>query len=336
MGKSSSAKGGFGAVFAKDAEFLYYNGQRKIRKARLIARSGCAPRVVEDWAVPITHSSTLTLSADENVLIVTDTAGGHYGLLAETGEILWRSVAIGEGDAGIILPDESFLFASWEGALQRIDPTDGKAVVKPLRHDHQIRKLQFAPALACAFYRRILPADSERSRPSQSLWRLDVDTLEGREILPLSECNDIAVDPTGKFAVMVDDLLFGARPPSMSLLEYLLSEKNTQFDVCIHDLATQKVVQSRRFHFSDLTFTKLRWSPGGRIICFASGKGFGFLRRGDLEPFAFVPARFSSDVTFSADGTLMFLTAWETSTLLRVADLVDYPFSAAPHLAPLQ
>ena len=323
-------------MFAKDAELLYYNGQRSVRKARLITRFGRAPRVVEDWAVPITHSSTLTLSADENVLIVTDTAGGHYGLLAETGEILWRSVAIGEGDAGIVLPDESLLFASWEGALQRIDPKDGKAVVKPPRPDHQIRELQFAPALTCAFYRRVLAADSERCRPGQSLWRLDVDTLESTEILPLSVCNDIAVDPSGKFAVMLDDLVFGARPPSMSLLEYHLSEKNMRFDVCIHDLATQKVVQSRRFHFSEPSFKRLRWSPDGRTICFVYGNGFRFLRRGDLEPFAFVPARFSSDVTFSADGTLMFLTGWQTSTLLRVMDLVDYPFLAAQHLAQAQ
>lgn len=329
MGKSGISKGTYGAVFAKNGEFLFCNGVRKVRKARLLAGTDGAPRMVEAWAKPIIHSSMLTLGADEKVLIVSNTAGVHHGMKVETGEVQWRSAAIGEGDTGIILPDQSFLFASWDGALQRIDPRDGKAVVTAPRPDHQIRQLQYSPALGCVFYRRIIPADGIRSRPSQSLWRLDVETLEGTEALPLSFDANIAVDPSGKFAVSMTGLAAEAQPSEIGRLDDARSEKVARFDVCLYDLSTWKVMRRRQFLVAKLVVKKLRWSPDSGMICYASSKGFGFLRCCDLEPFAFVPSRFSSDVSFSADANLIFLSDWERSALLSVGDLDGHPFSAA-------
>jgi len=102
------------------------------------------------WQAKMTHAIHVVEAPDTGVVICTDTSGRHMALEARTGAERWRTTRSGEGHAGIVVPDltgtgtggEMFVYVTWTGAMQWLDPVTGAAMGKPEGFEFGIRHLR--------------------------------------------------------------------------------------------------------------------------------------------------------------------------------------------------
>ena len=74
-----------------------------------------------DWTYDTDQSVWGTLVIADGTLIFTDTGGNVYGVMAESGEALWRTQVSGEVVGGVSPIEDGFVVASKEGQLQAFD-----------------------------------------------------------------------------------------------------------------------------------------------------------------------------------------------------------------------
>lgn len=310
MTTGTKAKGGFSAIFSADGCTLYTHGQRKVRKQALQDRPGKAPRLTDIWSVGITHSSNLALTQDQSRLLVCDTSGRLNALYAATGALLWRNRSLGESNQGLILPDGSYLQVTWDGLTVRIDPEDGTELSRRLPTDRMMTEVVHISGSNSILYNSLSHFSADRSF-DQAVRRLDLDDGISHIVRPVRHRIMLATSPDGKHLASRESFLASDGMTAM-------------IDARIEDTASGRIIAQRTVPCGAQYDRSLCW-PDARFICHGDGDGFWFLDPTDLSPKALVPGAYAADVTFSPDGSLVFLSGWESSTLLRVADLAGFP-----------
>lgn len=306
MTAGTKEKGSFSSIFSADGHALFSHGLRKVRKQALQDRPGKAPRLTDLWSVGITHSSSLTLTQDQTRLLVTDTSGGLHALDATTGALLWRNKPLGESNRGLILPDGSYLQVTWAGFAVRIDPETGAELSRRPPTDRTLTEVVHIAGSACLIYTGCTPFKADMTY-DQAVRRLDLRDGISHALRPVRHRIMLATSPDGKRLASRESFLASDGKTAMT-------------DARIEDTASGRILAQRIMPSGAQHERALCW-PDARFVCHGDRDGFWFLDPADLSPKALVPWAYAADVTFSPDGSLVFLSGWEGSLLLRTADL---------------
>jgi outer membrane protein assembly factor BamB len=315
-------KGAYEAAFSADGAALFINGQRKVRCFDLITRPGRAPRAVERWSASIKHSSSLVPSRDGAILVVSDTSGRHHGLSTTTGDKLWQTKQIGEGHRGLILPDGAYLFISWDGKIQVLDPLTGCELQQKRSIAPSVFSLQSSSQSADLTYVHVTPPVRHDQSPIYKFCGLNLTTFTSINTPIHTESGRLSVSPDGH---RIADLSF------VRALDQKISVSQTTMRIVARQ--TGEILQERVLTGNLTTASRPVWSPDLQIVALTSlGKGFYFVDANTLLPIAEIPFRYASHVEFSSDGSLTCLCAWETSILIQTKDLTNWSrtFSAVP------
>lgn len=310
MTAGTKAKGAFSAIFLADGNALYSHGQRRVRKQALQDRPGKVPHRTDLWSVGITHSSCLTLTQDQTRLLVSDTSGGLHALDAATGALLWRNKPLGESNRGLILPDGSYLQVTRSGLAVRIDPATGAELSRRPPTDRMMTEVVHIAGSASLIYSGCTPFDADKTF-DQAVRRLDLRDGISHALRPVRHRIMLATSPDGRRLASRESFLASDGKTAMT-------------DVRIEDTASGRILAQRIVPRGTQYERALSW-PDARFVCHGDGDGFWFLNPTDLSPLALVPLAYAADATFSPDGTLVFLSGWEGSLLLRLADLGEFP-----------
>lgn len=310
MTTGTKAKGSFSAVFSTDGRALYSHGQRKVRKQALQERPGKAPRLTDLWSVGIRHSSGLTLTQDQTRLLVSDTSGGLHALDAATGALLWRNGPLGESNRGMILPDGSYLQVTWSGLAVRIDPETGAELSRRPPTDRHLTEVVHIAGSDSLIYFGCTPFRADMTF-DQAVRRLDLRDGISHALRPVRHRIMLATSPDGKRLASRESVLAGDGKTAMT-------------DARIEDTASGRILAQRILPSGAQYERALSW-PDTSFVCHGDGDGFWFLDPADLSPLALVPWAYAADIAASPDGSLVFLSGWEGSLLLRTADLSAFP-----------
>lgn len=310
MTAGTKAKGGSLAIFSADGRALFSHGLRKVRKQALQDRPGKAPRLTDLWSVGVAHSSSLTLTPDQTRLLVTDTSGGLHALDAATGAPLWRNKPLGESNRGLILPDGSYLQVTWSGLAVRINPETGAVLSRRPPTDRMMTEVVHVAGSTRIIYQGVSHFGTDGTVET-AVRRLDLDEGISQAMRPVRHRIMLATSPDGT--------LLASR-------EAFASSDGKTFltDARIEETASGRILSQRTYPFGAQHERALCW-PDPRFVCHGDREGFWFLDPRDLSPLAHVPLAYPAHATVSLDGSLVFLSGWEGSLLLRVADLSEFP-----------
>lgn len=252
------------------------------------------------WTAKIKDCLDVVEAPHANRMIATDTSGNHFGLCSRTGDILWRSDRIGEGDSGVIVEfrtkvlrsQEVFVFATWSGVVQRLDPSSGKDIAMPTQFYSQFRDLHLTSGSQLLFVTCLVPAKSDNDPVGRTLNLLDLGTNEVREVASSTFSQRIMVSPDGEKAVFVY-LVEGA---SGSMFD-----RSERWE--IKDIRTGSTLCERVFEQKDMLRQKAVWSPNGRYIATAGKAGHLILSAETLETVASVEGEYAQRPAFHPSGS---------------------------------
>lgn len=216
------------------------------------------------WSAKIPHGTHIVEAPQANRIVATDTSGKHYGLCRDTGEILWHTKKVGEGDSGLIwsqrekrsLPPEEFVFATWRGLVQRLDPIDGKEVAPLVQFPTQLYNLHLTSNDQRWFVESSIPPTTDSGQVVQALNLLDLEAGTMQEVMQTDGyTNAIRVSPDGEKALLV----YAATGP-----------EGTSERWEIKDLQTGATLHERTFEPRASFGSRSVWSPDGRYIAAAN------------------------------------------------------------------
>ncbi|WP_117191298.1 PQQ-binding-like beta-propeller repeat protein [Rhizobium terrae] len=270
------------------------------------------------WTARVRYCCHLVEAPEAGRIVATDTSGRHFGLCRDTGEILWQTEPVGEGDRGTLLADGTFLFATWNGLLQRLDPRDGSRVREPFRVGSQLRVLHLVPGTDFLTVVRLIPARSDRDPVGEVLCGLDVETFEMRELTDNTFASGMYISPGGSRIlcryIIADPIYEIGRRPS----KWVMRDRATGSSLCEHVFAPRP------------SFSRPVWSPEGRWIAFSSAEAHLFLSADGLVPFARVPGKFPGRPAFHPAGTEICLCRKDDCTIIATAQLSQWPCPGEP------
>lgn len=309
------------AFFVEGGESLITLVGNNVEKHRLSANVQGQLLPSRVWATKIKHCVNIVEAPQANRLIATDTIGRHFGLCSETGTIIWQSIKIGEGDPGTIVKyqtevsqsKEVFVFATWEGVLQRLDPVDGTDIAEPQDFQHQLRGLQTIPDAKSLFVTSLVPAKSDSDPVGEILNLLDPKTNILREVVPETFSLTIKVSLSGEKALFV----YSETGPSGSVHARL--ERWV-----IKDLRTGSIVCERTFEPFEALYYKAVWSPDGHHIATASKAGHLLISAGTLETVAMVDGKQAQTPAFHPAGTHICLCRSNNTKIVPVTFLKQH------------
>lgn len=306
-GPGTRFQGTYGAVFAAGGQSLFNFGPRRVARFDLTARKGRAPKPEKVWDRLITHAAHLALDEGAGRLVVGDTSGGHFGLSTETGEILWRTEAFGEGNAGVLLAGGSFLFTSWKGRAVRLCVATGAVQAQAELGGHMQNHLQRRADGALIYL--CCPSRAE-------LW------YELRQLDPL----DLSVR-TLPIRLDLGQRFFQLSPDG-TMAASLWHVTTDHQDIALHDATTGAPLRRSRLPTAEVVTRPPLWSPDGSLLIAPLREGFALLDAARLEPLAMVPWQYACTAAFSAESGLILLGGWSASLLLRHEDLAGWPVPA--------
>lgn len=165
------------------------------------------------WGAKMSHCVDVVEAPVAGVVICTDTSGRHLALAIDTGAVLWQTKAVGEGDCGLVIADptgqaatgEAFVYASWKGMLQILDPTTGAVLDRPEQFDpaqFSVRQLHrdTSGQLSVVLGHR----GPEGWVVHNSLCRLDPISWNTTEIMPLNDVDTARLAPDGSKLLAVE------------------------------------------------------------------------------------------------------------------------------------
>ncbi|MGJ8624483.1 MAG: TolB family protein [Yoonia sp.] len=252
------------------------------------------------WTAKIKHCVNVVEASQANRLVATDTNGRHFGLCSKTGDILWQSASIGEGDPGLIVKYQSklswsqevFVFATWSGVLQRLDPTSGKEIEKPTDFLSQFRGLQLTSDPQRLFVTCLVPAKSDSDPVGETLNLLDLKTNKIREVVSNTFSRGINVSPTGRKALFVY-LADGASG--------LISDRSERWE--IKDIETGSTLCERTFAPKEFFSPNAVWSPNGQFVATSNKVGHLVFSADTLETVVSVEGQQAERPVFHPSGT---------------------------------
>ena len=291
----AALKTAYSGVILSNEAAIFVVTQRRIKRFD-VAENPSGIRARQAWSTAITHGSHVLLYVEDTFLIVTDTSGAHYGLSVETGEILWETKPVGEGDVGVILDDGSFLFASWDGAIQHLDPESGHDLTAPRNLDRQMRNLHVTDNGSLFFVEYV---------------RSTVDTLPGKERLcrldwPSLNCMILANSVDGaKVAVSPDGRRIALVESDNTLKIRRLSSEQTEY---------QTELPGPMHYYGQPV-----WSANSQQIAVVIENGHALFLVENLELISIFHSSYPAPAVFSPTASLVLLCDWSDAKLVRNA-----------------
>lgn len=266
------------------------------------------------WAAKIRYCCDLVEAPEQGRIIATDTSGRHFGLHHSTGDVLWDTAPIGEGDGGVLLADGTFLFATWRGLLRQLDPRDGREVFRPFQVGSQLRTLHLTRTKDMLTVVRLIPARSDRDPVGEVLCSLDIRTKKMRELTGNTFTHGMHVSPDG----------------AKVLCHYLITDPVYQIwerpsKWVVKDISTGASLCQRVFG-PEPYFSQPVWSPDARWIVFSSSDAHLFLSAETLKPAALIPGKFPGRPAFHAAGTDVCLCRKDDAVIIPVEELSRWPY----------
>lgn len=252
------------------------------------------------WTAKITHCVNVVEAPQAGRLVATDTSGRHFGLCSMTGDILWTSGRLGEGDPAVVVehaaedggPNEVFVFATWKGMLHRLDPKTGQEAEKPVDLRSKLRDLHLTSDGQRLFVTRLVPAISDTDPVGRTLNLLDLKTNTTKVVAPNTfTCRNI-VCPAGQKTLFV----YITDPPSG-----LMSDRSERWEV--KDIATGSLLAARTFAPREFFSPNAVWSPDGKSIATTKRDGHLIFDAETLETKASVPAQRAERPAFHPSGS---------------------------------
>jgi hypothetical protein len=274
------------------------------------------------WTAKIKHCVNVVEAPQAKRLVATDTSGRHFGICSATGEILWQSKAIGEGDPGIIFEDrakptgseEVFVFVTWPGVLQRLSPDSGKDAAQPVKLSSKLRGLQVISDDQRLFITGLIPAQSDSDPVGENLNLLDYSTNELIEVASNTFSMGIKVSPSGETALFVY-LAEGASG--------LRSDRSERWE--IKDIQSGMKLCERTFKPGEFFSYDAVWSPDSQFIAARNSKRDGhlILTADTLETVALIEGRNAERPAFNPQGTHICLCRADNTAILPIDTLIS-------------
>lgn len=283
-----------GAILSNDTA-VFVITQRRIKRFD-VTEHPSEIRAQQAWSTAITHGSHVLLSVEDTILIVTDTSGAHYGLSVATGEILWETKPIGEGDIGVILNDGSYLFASWGGTVQQIDPEGGYDLT-PTRNLDRLMKNLHADGNGLLSFVEFVRSDVDTLPGKHRLCRLDWPSMDCIILKDEIDRAKVAISPDGSRIALVE-------PYNSLMIRRLGSE---QFDF--------KQELPGFMHYNGQPV----WSADSQKIAVVFEDGHALYLVENLELISFSRSSYPAPAVFSPTARLVLLCDWSDAKLLQNA-----------------
>ena len=205
----------FRAFFIHDGNSIISLVSNRVEKHALVPKGNSELSPRKTWTAKIKNCLYVVEAPKAERLIATDTSGRHFGLCCETGDILWQSDALGEGDAGLVVASleksrcsqEVFVFATWSGVLHQLDPANGKHLVEPADFLSQFRDMRLISSSQSVYVTTIVPAKSDIDPVGEKLNEINLRTNKLTEVLRNTFSHGIKVSPNGDRALYfyIDD-----------------------------------------------------------------------------------------------------------------------------------
>ncbi len=299
----------FCALFVDNGAAIVTVVSNRVEKYRLLPDRAHPERL---WSCKIKHCLYLVEVWACDSIIATDTSGRHFGINTNSGKILWQTEPVGEGDRGVLLPDGTFLFASWKGVTQQLNPANGKTSEKFLWFGTQLRQLTLSQSGNRLTVVAQIPAKSDRDPVGEELCELDIGRAELREMLPNSFSNGMYISPDGRRVLC---RYLGERDVS--------NGHRCEIKWVLREVDSGKTICERIFAPTSQSFLYPIWSPDGQLIASKSDQAHLFLSAESLKSLTHVAAKFPGDPAFDPVGTHVCLCRQNNTKIVRVADLLE-------------
>lgn len=274
-------------------------------------------RTEKRWSTKHQHVKNVVHAAEAGVIVATNTRGAHFGMNEKTGELIWSTSPIGEGDPAVILPDGRFAFATWGGFFQLLNPATGRPEGRTTQYLTQIRGLQVVEPSG-----RLLVRQSRLSEPEGRVWRavseLDIESGKLHQITPETTGQDIWIDPSARFLLSRNflgryDKANRKGPPSRFELAQLNDGKS---------------ISSHTYESVEVGLASPVWSSDGSCIVLTPFKGahsgFLFLNAMSLEKQFIIPATDSRSIAFGHSNSEAILCQAPKSKVLDLNELPSW------------
>ena len=275
-------------------------------------------RTQKRWSVKYKYVSNVVHAAEAGVVIATKTSGAHLGLSVISGEQIWSTDPIGEGDSGVMLPDGRFAFASWSGSMQFLDPSTGRSDGKTIQYLTQLRGLQVVKPSGRVIVRQSWLSGSE-GRLWQAVSELEITSGALRQISSETTGKDIWVDPKAEFVLSreilgpFDKIKKRVAPSLFELVQ----------------LGDERPVSSQTYETREVGLLGPKWTPDGRNIVLTPSSrehsGFLFLDAKSLNKRFFVPSKDSRSIEFGTVEAEAILCSAPNSRIVKLSELPNWP-----------
>jgi hypothetical protein len=306
------------ALFLIDDQSLVGVVSNRVERFDLIRETPKKVSAQTRWSAKHRYVSHVVHAAEAGIVIATNTSGAHFGLNENTGDLIWSTDPVGEGDPGVMLPDGRFMYASWNGLMQFLNPSTGRFEGRNIRFLTHLGRLQVVESSG-----KVIVVQSRLSEPDGKVWKAvsELEIVSGalRQIAPETRGQDIWVDPSARFLLLRKflgryDKIKKKGPPS-------------HFELV--RLADGKAVSNRTYEANEVGITHPIWSPDCKYIVLTPYRqghsGFLFLNGRTLEKQLFIPSKDSRSIAFSNLTSEAVLCQAPKSSIIDLSELPNWP-----------
>lgn len=305
------------ATYLVDNQSLIGLVSNRIERFDLIRDTPKKIRTQKRWSVKHKYVFSVVHAVEAGIIIATNTSGAHFGLNESSGELIWSTDPIGNGDSGVILPDGRFAFASWSGFMQFLNPSTGRPHGRNVQFLTQLRGLQVVEPSG-----RLIVRQSRLSEPEGRVWQavseLEITSGALRQISPETTGQDIWVDPNAEFFLSrkilgrFDKIKKKVAPSLFELVR----------------LGDEKLVSSQTYETSEVGLNGPTWTPDGKNIVLTpfqrTHSGFLFLNAQSLKKQFFFPSKDSRSIAFGKVESEAILCGAPNSKIVNLSELPSW------------
>jgi WD40 repeat protein len=257
---------------------------------------------------PLSHPANATFSPNGETLAIKATNGRIVIIDPCSGEVLFdhKSQKDGEGSGIGFSPDGNELIdGSWRGELTIRSVLDGAILSRERFPGERLTRVTHDQSR-----RMWLVEHTPRVRPGENIpppcyisichWPFSCHT---NRVLPIrANIESATLSPDGA--------------------RFCFFRRQGERRICVALASNGEVIASSILFEYGGTGSELAWSRDGRHIAAVSKGMFVFMRADDLAVVGRVPCKYPSSIAFLPDGNELALGSWETTNIIRVADIV--------------